>query len=137
VIGKDAIDIARQERGIGRGIKGDAETASLIVLRGPGPLTQGNTTVGAISVTASGQTVELDRPLLATYVPAAGAAPSAPFMISLAGLARISALVIPSVVVRRTRVQIRIGFPLPGGGGQGGGDQTMRPDSGYSSPNGQ
>lgn len=132
VIGKDAIEIAKQERGLGRGVKGDAETASLIVLRGPGPMTQGNTSVGAISVTASGQTVELDRPLLATYVPAAGAAPSPPFTISLAGLARISALVIPSVVVRRTRVQIRIGLPISGGGGGGGGE---RPSSDMS-PNG-
>jgi hypothetical protein len=91
--------------------------------------------------------VELDRPLLATYVPAAGAAPTAPFTISLAGLARISALVIPSVAARRARarVQIRIGFPLPGGGGQDrgtddrsmGGGQQMQPDSGYRSPTGQ
>lgn len=148
VVGKDAIEIAKQERGIGRGIKGDAETASLIVLRGPGPLTQGNTTVGAISVTASGQTVELDRPLLATYVPAAGAAPVPPFTISLAGLARIAALTFPALAIRRTsrsRVQIRIGFPLPGGGGQDrgindrgmDGSQPMQPDSGNSSPTGQ
>ena len=149
VIGKDAIEIAKGERGIARGLKGDAETASLIVLRGPGPMTQGNTSIGAISVTASGQTVELDRPLLATYVPAAGAAPSPPFTISLAGLARISALVIPSVAVRRTRarVQIRIGLPFPGGGGGGqgvpgrdggiGGDQPMRPGSDYYPPNSQ
>ena len=134
VVGKDAIEIAKQESGISRGLKGDAETASLIVLRGPGPMTQGNTSVGAVSVTAGSQTVELDRPLLATYVPSAGAAPTAPFTISLAGLARISALVIPSVAVRQTqtraRVRMRIGFPMPGGfgggfegGGGGGGGQ--------------
>ena len=142
VIGKDAIEIAKQERGIGRGLKADAETASLIILRGPGAQTQGNTAVGAISVTASGQTVELDRPMLATFVPAAGAPPTPPFTISLAGLARISALVIPSVAVRRARarVQIRIGIPVPGGGGQGGGmggDRPLRPDSGSTPPMGQ
>ena len=147
VIGKDAIEIAKQERGLDRHIKADEDTASLIVLRGPGPQTQGNTSVGAISVTASGHTVELDRPLLATYVPAAGAPPSAPFMISLAGLARISALVLPSVAMRRARarVQIRIGIPMPGFGGQGaggrdggiGGDQPTHPDSGYTRPTGQ
>ena len=142
VVGKDAIEIAKGERGIDRHIKADAETASLIVLRGPGAQTQGNVLPGAISVTASGQTVELDRPLLATYVPAAGAAPSAPFTISLAGLARMAALTFPAVAIRRTsrtRVQIRIGFPLPGGGGGDrgmGGDQPMPPDSGHPSPTG-
>ena len=143
VVGKDAIEIAKQERGIGRGIKADAETASLIVLRGPGPQTQGNVLPGAISVTASGQTVELDRPLLATYVPAAGAPPVPPFTISLAGLARMAALTFPAIAIRRTsrsRVQIQIGFPLPGGGGQDrgmDGGQPMRPDSGSPSPTGQ
>jgi hypothetical protein len=52
VIGKDAIEIAKHERGIPDTIKGDAETASLIVLRGPGPQTQGNVLPGAISVSA-------------------------------------------------------------------------------------
>ena len=142
VIGKDAIEIAKQERGIGRGIKGDAETASLIVLRGPGPQTQGNVSVGALSVTAGNQTVELDRPMLATYVPAAGAPPSPPFTISIAGLTRITTLVMTSVAMRRTRsrVQIRIGFPVPGGGGNDGrgtgGDRPMQPQSDYPPPTG-
>lgn len=145
VIGKDAIEIAKGERGITSNIKGDAETASLIVLRGPGQQTQGNTLPGAISVTSGDKTVELDRPMLATYVPARGAAPVEPFMISLAGLARITALTFPAVQVRRaarSRVQIRIGIPLPGSGGQdrGGGDRgmgDMPKDTPYPSSRGQ
>jgi hypothetical protein len=128
VIGKDAIEIAKHERGIPDTIKGDAETASLIVLRGPGPQTQGNVLPGAISVSAGGKTVELGRPMLATYVPARGAAPVEPFVISLAGLARITALTFPAIQARRaprSPVQIHIGIPLPGFGGQDRGNTDM------------
>jgi hypothetical protein len=128
VVGKDAIEIAKHERGIPGTIKGDAETASLIVLRGPGPQTQGNMLPGAISVSAGGKTVELGRPMLATYVPARGAAPVEPFVISLAGLARITALTFPAIQARRaprSPVQIHIGIPLPGFGGQDRGNGDM------------
>jgi hypothetical protein len=128
VVGKDAIEIAKHERGIPGTIKGDAETASLIVLRGPGPQTQGNMLPGAISVSAGGKTVELGRPMLATYVPARGAAPVEPFVISLAGLARITALTFPAIQARRaprSPVQIHIGIPLPGFGGQDRGNTDM------------
>jgi hypothetical protein len=97
VVGPDAIAIASGERGIDRSIKGDPATASLIILRGPGRRTQGKALAGAITVTAAGQTVSLDQPLLAAYVPARGVAPIGPFTISLSGLARVQALIFPSM----------------------------------------
>jgi hypothetical protein len=97
VVGPDAIAIASGERGIDRSIRGDPTTASLIILRGPGKRTQGKALAGAITVTAAGQTVSLDQPLLAAYVPARGVAPIGPFTISLSGLARVQALIFPSL----------------------------------------
>ena len=95
VVGEEAIAIARGERAIGQNVESDPQSASLVVLRGPGPNRQGTAAVGAISVTAAGTTVELDRPLLAAYVPRRGAAPIGPFTISLPGLARLNGLVVP------------------------------------------
>lgn len=97
VVGADAIAIASGESAIDRSIRGDPATASLIILRGPGRRTQGNAVPGAITVTAAGQTVSLDQPLLAAYVPARGMAPIGPFTISLSGLARVQALIFPSL----------------------------------------
>lgn len=65
VVGEDALDIAKYEPALNN-VGGDPATASLIVLRGPGPRDR---RPGAISVTAGGKTVDLDRPLLAVYVP--------------------------------------------------------------------
>jgi hypothetical protein len=95
VVGEEAIAIARGERAIGQNIDSDPQTASLVVLRGPGPNRQGNGAAGAISVTAANMTIELDRPLLAAYIPRRGATPIGPFTISLPGLARLSGLVVP------------------------------------------
>ena len=95
VVGEQAIAIARGERAISQTIDSDPQSASLVILRGPGPNRQGNGAVGAISVTAANKTVELDRPLLAAYVPRRGAAPIGPFTISLPGLARLNGLVVP------------------------------------------
>ena len=96
VVGEEAIAIARGERAISQTIDSDPQTASLVILRGPGPNRQGNGAVGAISVTAANRTVELDRPLHAAYVPRRGAAPIGPFTISLPGLARLNELVVPA-----------------------------------------
>ncbi|WP_421853161.1 FecR family protein [Novosphingobium sp.] len=136
VIGADAVAIAKQEGGIDRSTKSDADTASLVVLRGPGPLTQGGVVPGAISVTAGPGTVMLDRPMLAAYVPAPGAAPIGPFMISRQGLARINALIFPSLAAMRAerdkpkapKFRFSIGLPVPGfGGGGNGNGQTDTP----------
>ncbi|MEI9927130.1 MAG: FecR domain-containing protein, partial [Sphingomonas sp.] len=97
VIGADAVRIFASEPGVGMRVESDPGTASLIILRGPGRATQGRTAPGAIDVTAGGRTVTLDRPMLATFVPRPGAAPSMPFVISRAGLQRVQALIFPSL----------------------------------------
>lgn len=128
VIGADAVAIAKQESAIDRAIRSDPDTASLIVLRGPGQLAQSGTVPGAISVMAGPGTVQLDRPMLAAYVPAPGAAPIGPFTISRQGLARINALIFPSLAALRAerdkpkapKFRFSIGLPLPGFGNSGG-----------------
>ena len=104
VVGEDAIRIARAEPAVGKKVKAKKEQASLIVLRGPGPMTQGDTSRGAIDVTAGGQIVTIDGPGLAVYVPREGAAPIGPFRISQAGLQALQSLL-------RTTAE-------PGGGGK-------------------
>lgn len=94
VVGPAAMLIARGERAIPASIQSDPETATLVVLRGPGPRTQGNVSPGAVDVEAGGQTVTLDRPLQAAYVPYAGAQPIGPFTISLPGVARLNDLLL-------------------------------------------
>jgi FecR protein len=110
VVGEDAVKIAEREAGVGRHVKSKEDEASLIVLRGPGPRTQGDTIAGAIDVSAGGTTAVLDGPDLAVYVPRAGAAPIGPFQISPAGLAALQSLLRPDFA--------------PGGGG--GGSHTAR-----------
>ena len=97
VVGADAITIANGERGVGGGRNSDPQTATLVILRGPGANTRGNALPGAITVSAGGKTVSLERPLLAVYVPRAGAQPIGPFAISLSGLTRVQGLIFPSL----------------------------------------
>ncbi len=152
VVGAEAIAIANGERGIGQNRDSDPLTATLVVLRGPGQLTQGNAIPGEITVTAGGKTVTLDRPMLAAYVPRSGAAPIGPFTISFSGLARVQALIFPSLAEwiaatapvsntpyppsstrdpRRPR-PVLIFPPDNGGGGAGGG--AMPPPYGAGMP---
>ena len=93
VVGADAVAIAQGERGVGRGVRSDPETASLILLRGPGAATEAGLTVGAVSVAAGGATVLLQGPMQAAYVPRPGATPIGPFALSPAGLERIERLI--------------------------------------------
>ncbi len=97
VVGPDALAIAREEPNVGRSVggkvRGDPETASLIVLRGPGAATEAGLTVGAVSVEAGGATVLLQSPMQAAFVPRPGAAPIGPFALSAAGLERIERLI--------------------------------------------
>lgn len=97
VVGDDALDIARHEPALNGARGSDPATASLIVLRGPGPRDR---RPGAISVTAGGKTVDLDRPLLALYVPGPGQPPIGPFTISLSGQAILNDLVLPRLAPR-------------------------------------
>ena len=103
VVGEDAIRIASREAAVGKKVKAKKDEASLIVLRGPGPRTQGDTRPGAIDVTVGASAVTLDRPGLALYAPRVGAPPIGPFPISAAGLQALQSLL-------RTTAE-------PGGGG--------------------
>lgn len=113
VVGTDAMAIARSEPGVPRGTSGDPATASLIVLRGPGAKTQAGLIPGAIEVTGGGVTVGVEEPLQAVYVPRAGATPIGPFSISLAGLARLQGLILPSLLTRPLPVRSGGGMPYP------------------------
>jgi len=95
VVGADAIRIAAGEAAVGPGVGGDPNTASLIILRGPGARTQGTTRPGAIDVVSGGRTVGVNQPAMAVYVPRAGAAPIGPFPISAMGLMSLSNLIFP------------------------------------------
>jgi hypothetical protein len=106
VVGEEAEKIAEREPGVGK-VKSDSDEASLIVLRGPGPRTQGDTTPGAIDVTAGDRTATLNEADLAAYVPRQGAVPIV-FHLSPAGLLAFQSLL-------RTN---------PGEGGGGGGHGT-------------
>lgn len=103
VVGEDAIEIAEREDAVGKKVKAKEDEATLIVLRGPGPRTQGDTRPGAVDVTVGASTVTLDRPGLALYAPRVGAPPIGPFPISAAGLQALQSLL-------RTTAE-------PGGGG--------------------
>jgi len=96
VVGEDAKRIAEAEPAVGKVKSGD--NASLIVLRGPGPRTQGDTIAGAIDVTVGSRVVTLDGPDLAVYAPRRDAPPIGPFRISPAGLSQLQDLLQPAVV---------------------------------------
>lgn len=93
-VGQLAVDIARRENSVPRGTRHDPQTATLIVLRGPGQNRQANLPVGLVEIAGIAEAsldapVILDEPLKAAYVPYAGAAPIGPFSISLSGLGQL------------------------------------------------
>lgn len=90
VVGEDALTIAAGEPGVPPG--GDPETATLIVLRGPGGRTDGLDKPGGIDVTAGGVTMGVDRPGYAVLVPGPNQPPIGPFALSNAAFERISVL---------------------------------------------
>lgn len=90
VVGPDALRIVRGE-GVALPQTLDPETASLIVLRGPGRNAQGETP-GAIDVTAAGATVAIETSGLAVLVPGPDQAPIGPFPLSDRGLTALHAL---------------------------------------------
>lgn len=94
VVGAKAILIARREAPIPRDIAADEETASLIVLRGPGPQASG-ADAGAIEVTAGGTVSLVDRPGYAVFVPGEGQEPIGPFALSDEGARELRKLLGP------------------------------------------
>lgn len=107
-VGADAVRIARGESAIGGVAGADPETATLIILRGPGKATQGDEKAGAIDVTAGGKTVAVESPGLALFVPGPDQAPMGPFLISDAGLEALHALLRTSPDARRGRSAIGV-----------------------------
>ena len=99
VVGEGAAQIAQGEVREVKQAKADKKTATLVVLRGPGQRTEAGADVGAASVTSGGLTVELTEPMMAAYVPRAGAVPIGPFRISPAGLAMLHDEVFPAQVI--------------------------------------
>jgi hypothetical protein len=150
VVGDAARKIAREELRAARDARSDPKTATLVVLRGPGPQTDPRVQVGAASVTSGGVTVELTGPMQALFVPAAGAAPIGPFNISPGGLAQINDLVHPATAVSGgsggllggllVALPIVAGVVLSGSGGNGGNDRpgrdTQQSGTSPNSPNG-
>ena len=96
VVGKKAVEIAKKEPFLD-GIKSDKDTATLVVLRGPGVNRQGNLDVGLADVTAEGVTVTLNEPSLAAYIPRPGAPPIGPFKLSNRGLSKLQDELAPRV----------------------------------------
>jgi hypothetical protein len=88
VVGPDAVRIALGEAGLTSRGAPDSETATLVVLRGPGANVPGETP-GAIDVTANGQTVAVEQPGLAVFIPGPAQSPIGPFAISDRGLLSI------------------------------------------------
>jgi len=99
VVGGDAIAIAAGEPAVGRRVGGDESSASLIILRGPGPNAQGGAGRGVIDIDTDNRDVTMDRPGLAVYIPRPGAAPIGPFLISRAGLIRVQQLLSPPLSI--------------------------------------
>jgi hypothetical protein len=97
-VGEDAMRIAAGESAIGPGVISDPETATLVVLRGPGARAEGNSAAGAIDIQAGEFSVSLSSPTMAVYIPRAGAKPIGPFKVSMAGLAQLQQLLVPNLV---------------------------------------
>lgn len=100
IVGQHAVDIVRRERGVGNFANPDPETATLVVLRGPGPKTTGRVNPGAMVVEAGGTSVEIDRPAFAVFVPRPGSQPIGPFQMSLPGLAELGSYLLPPIDAR-------------------------------------
>lgn len=90
-VGADAIEIARSENGVPTVEGSDPNSASLILLRGPGAGVAGEP-AGAIDVTAGGTTVPVETIGYAVYVPGPGQEPIGPFPISDNGLAMLAVM---------------------------------------------
>jgi len=123
VVGADAMRIAGGEPAVGPNIRGDPKTATLLVLRGPGSLTQGDAMKGAIDVSVQNRTIVLDRPSLALYIPGPGLPPIGPFMLSTPGLMSFQSL------LRTTPALIPAGAGpgQQGGSGAGAGGSAGSP----------
>jgi hypothetical protein len=69
VVGADAVRIAASQEAVGPGVKADPETATLLLLRGPGPRAQGDVIPGAVDVLVQNRTITLEGTNMALYMP--------------------------------------------------------------------
>lgn len=90
-VGADAIRIYSAESGVPAVAGADPNTASLILLRGPGAGVPGEP-AGAIDVTAAGRTVAVESVGYAVFVPGPGQAPIGPFLLSDSGQVDLAVL---------------------------------------------
>lgn len=133
VVGEGALDIVKGETKDVKNAKADKQTATLIVLRGPGRRTVPGAEIGAASVTSGGVTVELTDPMQAAYVPRPGAAPIL-FRLSIAGLGRLQDQIFPQQAKGSGLTKSLIGGALGilpgviGGSGKSGSSQPRSPN---------
>ncbi len=129
-IGQTAIDIIKGESIRAAAKDADKDNATLVVLRGPGAASQGDAQPGAVSVASGGGTLDLAAPMLAAFVPRAGAAPVGPFTISQEGLLKLRDAVFPDLARdsgKTLRTLLGVGAAAAGvlgGGGGGSGGPT-------------
>jgi len=134
VVGKEAVEIAKKEPFLD-GVKGDKDSAMLVVLRGPGANRSGDLDIGLAEVSAAGKTVTLDQPILAAYIPRPGAQPIGPFKLSASGLSKLQDALAPEVaragksgllkaLIPAAIIGVGVGLLLPGSGG----DECINPD---------
>lgn len=137
VIGSDAIAIMMAQPGI-PAFDADPETATLILLRGPGVATT-DEPMGAIDVTAGGKTVSMEGSGWAVFVPRQGAEPIGPFRISPEAARLLTSLLLDpaSGGVDAIDIDVRHGsdapvrqLPVPRGNGVPGQDPAVPPGQG-------
>jgi len=89
-VGPDALAVLDGQPGISTAGSGDS--ATLIVLRGPGHTNYGFDKPGAIDVTSDGVTVSLEHAGQAVFIPGPGQPPIGPFYLTDANFNRLSML---------------------------------------------
>jgi len=90
-VGADALAVLAGQPGLPPA-GGNSDSATLVVLRGPGRHNEGFNKPGAIDVTAGGTTVSVEHAGQAVVIWGPGQAPFGPFYLSDANFARLSAL---------------------------------------------
>ena len=134
VVGPDAVAIANAQPGL-PAFDADPETATLILLRGPGVATA-DEPMGAIDVSAGGKTVAMEGSGWAVFIPREGAEPIGPFQISPQAARMLSSLILDPAAggvdgfdpdLRRAPGVDNPARQLPGPRGQGGGGVGVDP----------
>jgi len=90
-VGPEALEILQGQPGLPP-MNANPDSATLVVLRGPGHFNQGFDKPGAIDVTANGVTVSVEHAGQAVVIPGPGQAPIGPFFLNDTNFARLSAL---------------------------------------------